>query len=701
MNRTSLHARLSLASSLFLISALFGAAPTWAQYMYLDTNGDGVHTDADVVNPAGPTNVDVWLNTNHDRDGSLQTCNSHTGAPQGSTSDSGLDFFSYDVYLVVSHGTVVWGEFEDKIGFKKLPNDEFSTRTDKQIHITRFADLGDEKPAGRYKLGSMTVTASAGTPSIFFSPMVGWDYSSFGTQCTATGEFPNSYVYGVDWFDADGALYGGTINHEPVLVQPSWMLVIENHVADQDLQATDEDGQALTFSKFSGPAYATVSTTDPGAGQAAGTIHLAPSSADVGVANLVVRASDGIFWDDKSVQLVVQRELQLNAQSDVTMYAGDTATQPLSAVNVLKEPLQFSVVSGPAFVTVDSRVYGIQTRIAPTARDIGTWTVTLAVSNGTIQDQKSFTLVVMRSPVDHPPVAVAGGPVQGIVGRPVLFDGSQSSDADGDRLSYTWMFGDGSPGATGASVEHRYTAEGDYTVDLTVRDMERFTVGTTIAHVATFAPARAFLPGGNGAMPRGATEVVVRVQPLGWSFDASSLAAAGPSSFTLTSGAGKKIAAVGWDTSGDQDADKDGKPDQGVLFAATDVAKLLEDYRGRSNADLTIRGDLSGGGRFSAPLTIQVVHHGGALFAGISPNPLNPVGQLSFVTIRPGTADVKIFDVSGRLAHHPIDHSLLPAGFHEVSVGHGSAGDALPSGIYYYRIETQEGVARGRFAIVR
>lgn len=699
MNRTSFHARLSLAAPVVLTAALLVAAPAGAQYMYLDTNGDGVHTGADVLNPNGPTHIDVWLDTNHDRDGSLQACNSHTGAPVSPPAELGLDIFSYDIYLVVTHGAVSWGDFQDKMGFDPLPNDEFNTRTETQIHIVRASNLGDEKPAGHYKLGSLTVSCSAGTPSIFFSPMVGWDYSSFGTHCSATEEFPHSYVYGVDWFDADGALYGGAINHEPVLSQPTWMLAVENHGADQALRATDEDGQGLTFSKISGPGYATVTTTDPGAGTATGSIHLAPGSADVGAASLVVRASDGIFWNEETVSLVVQRELELNAQSDVTMYAGDTATEPLSANNVLNDPLQFSVVSGPAFVSVESRVYGIHTRIAPTTRDIGTWTVTLAVSNGTVQDQKSFTLVVLRSAVDHTPVAVPNGPVRGIVGRPVSFDGSHSSDADGDPLSYTWTFGDGSPGATGASVEHRFAAEGDYMVDLTVRDLERFAVGTTIAHVTAFAPARAFLPGGSDAISLGSPQVLVRVQPLGWSFDPG--IAAGASSFTLSSGAGKEITAIGWDTSGEQDGDQDGTPDQGVLFAASDVANLLRDYRGRSDADLTVRGAMSGGGRFSAPLTVQVVHRGGALFAGISPNPLNPVGQLSFVTSRPGTADVKIFDVSGRLAHHPIDHGILPAGFHEISVGHGSGGGALPSGVYYYRIETQEGIARGRFAIVR
>ena len=49
---------------LFLCSVM-GAPAATAQYMYLDTNGDGVHTAADVLQPNGtPTTVDVWLRTN-------------------------------------------------------------------------------------------------------------------------------------------------------------------------------------------------------------------------------------------------------------------------------------------------------------------------------------------------------------------------------------------------------------------------------------------------------------------------------------------------------------------------------------------------------------------------------------------------------------------------------------------------------------
>ncbi len=68
-----------------------------------------------------------------------------------------------------------------------------------------------------------------------------------------------------------------------------------------------------------------------------------------------------------------------------------------------------------------------------------------------------------------PPQAVAGGPYEGEAGTPVQFDGSASSDADGDALSYAWNFGDGNS-ASGPNPLHTYAAAGVYTVELVVDD---------------------------------------------------------------------------------------------------------------------------------------------------------------------------------------------------------------------------------------
>jgi hypothetical protein len=67
------------------------------------------------------------------------------------------------------------------------------------------------------------------------------------------------------------------------------------------------------------------------------------------------------------------------------------------------------------------------------------------------------------------PIADAGGPYTGSVGKSVRFDGSKSYDPDGDALDYEWSFGDGSTGA-GETPLHTYEKEGEYTVTLTVTD---------------------------------------------------------------------------------------------------------------------------------------------------------------------------------------------------------------------------------------
>jgi hypothetical protein len=72
-------------------------------------------------------------------------------------------------------------------------------------------------------------------------------------------------------------------------------------------------------------------------------------------------------------------------------------------------------------------------------------------------------------PSNTAPVAIPGGPYLGGVNTTVSFDGSLSSDPEGDPLTFTWTFGDGST-ATGSLPAHTYTDSGLYDVCLTVND---------------------------------------------------------------------------------------------------------------------------------------------------------------------------------------------------------------------------------------
>jgi PKD repeat protein len=102
----------------------------------------------------------------------------------------------------------------------------------------------------------------------------------------------------------------------------------------------------------------------------------------------------------------------------------------------------------------------------------GSYTVTLIVSDGQLSSDPVTTIAeIAVPPANSAPVADAGGPYSGETGVAIRFDGSASSDPDGDELSYAWDFGDGATG-TGATPMHSYAASGVYEVSLVVNDGE-------------------------------------------------------------------------------------------------------------------------------------------------------------------------------------------------------------------------------------
>jgi glucose/arabinose dehydrogenase len=81
-----------------------------------------------------------------------------------------------------------------------------------------------------------------------------------------------------------------------------------------------------------------------------------------------------------------------------------------------------------------------------------------------------------------PPTPVASAtPVTGEPPLTVHFTGSNSSDPEGDTLTYDWNFGDGSAHSTAADPTHVYASGGDYTARLTVDDGAGRFPSTTIA----------------------------------------------------------------------------------------------------------------------------------------------------------------------------------------------------------------------------
>lgn len=81
-----------------------------------------------------------------------------------------------------------------------------------------------------------------------------------------------------------------------------------------------------------------------------------------------------------------------------------------------------------------------------------------------------------------PSAAVKTSMMGGIAPAMVTFDGTKSVDVNGDALTYSWDFGDGTTG-TGATANHTYTSEGSYHVTLTVSDGELNSTAKTVIFV--------------------------------------------------------------------------------------------------------------------------------------------------------------------------------------------------------------------------
>jgi PKD repeat protein len=101
----------------------------------------------------------------------------------------------------------------------------------------------------------------------------------------------------------------------------------------------------------------------------------------------------------------------------------------------------------------------------------GTYTVTLEViDNHGKSDTTTMDIIVYEKPVAR----FTANPTLGKAPLEVSFDASESSDVDGNIVSYQWDFGDGLT-ASGKIIKHTFSTPGDFLVVLTVTDNDGYT----------------------------------------------------------------------------------------------------------------------------------------------------------------------------------------------------------------------------------
>jgi PKD repeat protein len=157
---------------------------------------------------------------------------------------------------------------------------------------------------------------------------------------------------------------------------------------------------------------------------------------------------------------------------DLTIDLFNNVSDPTSILTIteLLTAAPFSLVSPPA---VPFDIPGDNTRVTLTVRYTpsagGPQNGNLSITGEEPIEGPNPVLVPLAGLGNRAPLCNAGGPYSGQVGQAVSFNGGGSSDPDGDTLTYSWDFGDGSSG-TGATPTHTYATGGVFTVTLTVND---------------------------------------------------------------------------------------------------------------------------------------------------------------------------------------------------------------------------------------
>ena len=236
--------------------------------------------------------------------------------------------------------------------------------------------------------------------------------------------------------------------------------------------SSDPDGDALTYA------------WDFGDGSNGSGVSPSHTFTQAGSYDVVLTVSDGVASDTETQTINV-------SQSNLPPVASFSAT-PTSGPAPLAVSFDASASSDPngdplAYTWEfgdGARASGETT--SHTYTQDGTYTAMLIVADASLRDTTTQTITVVTPSNDPPTASFIATPTAGYAPLLVSFNAGTSSDPDGDVLTYSWDFGDGSS-ASGLTAAHTYTQTGTYDAELTVSDGE-FDATTTRTIVVTDAP---------------------------------------------------------------------------------------------------------------------------------------------------------------------------------------------------------------------
>jgi hypothetical protein len=525
---------------------------------------------------------------------------------------------------------------------------------------------------------------------------------------------------------------GALADLAPVVTAPPSASIAEGETLSFTVSAMDPDGDAINSLKYdiveiipvvveppcgedpccddpncmrpsppmaSGGAVTAVVTFTVGAGNTSGTFTWAPSYVEAGSYGVVFTASNALTGTAETRVTI----------ADVT--GPPVVTAPARAYGLEDVELEFTVsasdpdgdaidaltASGTAVTSGGSFSAGWQNKSGlfswtPAAGQAGDYSVTFTAVNA-LSGTAATAITVKasdRAPQldEVPDLAVAGGSTYDQI--------LTGTDPDGDALTFLMLVGppfmavattDATHGNIHLAPAQGHAANSPYGAAVAVTD--GYAGATRSFQITVYRILAVDLDPNTINLKSHAPWVTAYIEPSGFN----------PASIVLSSlrlagsvPAAPKFAIVG-------DYDRNGSPDLMVKFSREALDPLLT----IGVRKLEVTGSLVTGEQFKGSDEIRVISpSGGKPTASVAPNPLNPAGTLTFRTTRAGAATVRMFDLQGRLVRTLMAAPLLPAGKHELRIdGRTDGGQGLPSGLYFYRVETSEGALTGRIAIMK
>ena len=267
------------------------------------------------------------------------------------------------------------------------------------------------------------------------------------------------------------------VNNPPVITSTPITTVNESAAYSYDVNATDADGDTLTYSMTTGPAWLSI---NPSTGLLSGT---APSVTADTPFNIVIRVSDGnngtatqpyvltvlnVVSPPPTNNPPVITSTPITSVNESTAYSYD-----VDATDADNDTLTYSM-TGPSWLSINSST-GLVSGTAPSVTVDTPFNVTITVSDGIDATSQSYVLTVINvvsPPVNNPPV-ITSTPVTSVNEIQTYNYQITATDADGDTLVYTailprWLSINSSGLVSG--IAPSVTANTNYSITITVDD---------------------------------------------------------------------------------------------------------------------------------------------------------------------------------------------------------------------------------------